>query len=188
MSQLPPTRLESYLEQRRYAKPGDLWTGEIWWVERQEALERAGYMLRPGWHPPWMQHGTNKPHFYFKEGQTMSVSDHSPFSPCPIPYLSFQWLRCMGAIRISDGKPVMMKLPLSEKGPYNELEVNKLFSTGPLASNPRNHCVQLLDVIELPGDPPILVEPMLRPFDYPPIQTYGEFVSFFSQICEVSFA
>lgn len=93
----------------------------------------------------------------------------------------------MDAIRISDGKPVMMKLQLPEEGPY-ELEISKLFSTGPLASNPRNHCVQLLDVIQLPGDPPILVQPMLRPFDEPRIQTYGEFVSFFSQICEVSFA
>jgi len=91
----------------------------------------------------------------------------------------------MDAIRISDGKPVMMKWQLSEEGLY-ELEINKLFSTEPLASNPRNHCVQLLDVIELPDDPPILVQPMLRPFDKPRFRTYGEFVTFFSQICEVS--
>jgi hypothetical protein len=30
---------------------------EAWWIERQEALERAGYMLRPryraGWKPSW---------------------------------------------------------------------------------------------------------------------------------------
>jgi hypothetical protein len=93
----------------------------------------------------------------------------------------------MDAIRISDGKPVMMKRQPLEEGPY-ELEINRLFSTEPLASNPRNHCVQLLDVIELPDDPPILVQPMLRPFDKPRFQTYGEFVTFFSQICEVSFA
>jgi hypothetical protein len=35
---------------------------EAWWVERQEALERAGYMLRPrfrpGWKPSWK--GTKK--------------------------------------------------------------------------------------------------------------------------------
>jgi len=93
----------------------------------------------------------------------------------------------MDAIRVSDGKPVMMKRQLLEEGLY-ELEINKRFSTEPLASNPRNHCVQLLDVIELPDDPPILVQPMLRPFDDPRFQTYGEFVTFFSQICEVSFA
>src|SRR6266852_4544822 len=27
----------------------------------------------------------------------------------------------------------------------------------PLASNPRNHCVPLLDIIQLPNDPPIMV-------------------------------
>lgn len=93
----------------------------------------------------------------------------------------------MDAIRISDGNPVVMKRQLPEEGPY-ELEINRLFSTEPLASNPRNHCVQLLNVIKLPDDLPILVQPMLRPFDEPRFRTYGVFVTFFSQICEVSFA
>jgi hypothetical protein len=44
----------------------------------------------------------------------------------------------------------------------------------------------LLDVIELPNDPPIIVHPLLRPFSDPPLQTYGEFVTFFSHVCEVS--
>jgi hypothetical protein len=88
----------------------------------------------------------------------------------------------MEAIRIFDGKPVVMKRQLREEGLY-EFEINKLFSAEFLASNPRNHCVQLLDVIELPNDPPILVHLMLR-FDKPRFQTYGEFLTFFSQICE----
>ena len=91
----------------------------------------------------------------------------------------------MDATRISDGRPVMLKRLVREEGPY-ELEINKLFSTEPLASDPRNHCVRLLDVIEFPDDPPILVHPLLRPFSDPPFQTYGEFVTFFSHICEVS--
>ena len=91
----------------------------------------------------------------------------------------------MDATRISDGKRVMLKMLPEEEGPY-ELEINKLFSTEPLASNPRNHCVHLLDVIELPNDPPILVHPLLRPYYDPKLQTYGEFVTFFAQICEVS--
>jgi serine/threonine protein kinase len=77
----------------------------------------------------------------------------------------------------------MLKMLPEEEGPY-EREINKLFSTEPLASNPRNHCVHLLDVIELPNDPPILVHPLLRPFYDPSLQTYGEFVTFFAQICE----
>ena len=90
----------------------------------------------------------------------------------------------MDATRISDGRPVMLKRLLREEGPY-ELEINKRFSTEPLVSDPRSYCVRLLDVIELPNDPPIIVHPLLRPFADPHIQTYGEFVTFFSQICEV---
>jgi hypothetical protein len=78
----------------------------------------------------------------------------------------------------------MLKRLLSEEGPY-ELQINRLFSAEPLHSNQRNHCVQLLDVIELPNEPPILVHPLLRPFHKPPLQTFGEFVTFFSQVCEV---
>jgi hypothetical protein len=91
----------------------------------------------------------------------------------------------MDATRISDGRQVILKRLLTEEGPY-ELEINKLFSTEPLASNPRNYCVHLLDVIELPDDPPILVHPLLRPYDEPRLQTYGEFITFFAQLCEVS--
>ena len=88
------------------------------------------------------------------------------------------------ATRISDGRPVVLKRLLLREGPY-ELEINRLFSTEPLASDPRNHCVRLLDVIQLSDDPPILVHPMLRQHYDPPIRTVGEFVTFFAQICEV---
>ena len=91
------------------------------------------------------------------------------------------------ATRISDGRPVVLKRLLVEEGPY-ELQINKLFSTEPLSSNPQNHCVRLLDVIELPGDAPILVHPMLRRHYDPPIRTIGEFVTFFAQICKVGLA
>ena len=48
---------------------------ETWWVERQEALERAGYMLRPryrpGWKPSW--EGTDKLYFRCEDGQNEGV-------------------------------------------------------------------------------------------------------------------
>jgi hypothetical protein len=54
---------------------GDIDLVEAWWVERQEALERAGYMLRPryrpGWNPPWA--GTNKEYYRFESGQLQWV-------------------------------------------------------------------------------------------------------------------
>ena len=34
-------------------EPGELGDMEKWWVERQKALELAGYMLRPRYHPDW---------------------------------------------------------------------------------------------------------------------------------------
>jgi len=79
----------------------------------------------------------------------------------------------------------MLKMIPFEEGPY-ELEINRLFSTEPLSSNPRNRCAPLLDVIRLPNDPPIMVHPLLRPFYDPRLQTFGEFLSFFAQACEVS--
>ena len=78
----------------------------------------------------------------------------------------------------------MLKKLLEEEGPY-ELQLNRLFSSEPLASNPRNHCASLLDVIELPNDPPIMVHSQLRTYYNPPFHTYGEFVAFFGQICDV---
>ena len=91
----------------------------------------------------------------------------------------------MDATRISDGKPVMLKLLMPEEGPY-ELQINQLFSSEPLRSDRRNHCAPLLDVVELPNEPKIMVHALLRPFNNPPMQTYGEFVAFFGQLCEVS--
>jgi len=147
--------------------PGDIGGGEEWWVERQEALEVVGYMLRPryrpGWEPSWL--ATNKEFWDVEDGQ-------------------FNILRaCMDATRISDGRPVMLKRLFPKEG-LEELQLNKLFSTEPLISDPRNHCAQLLDVIEFPGEPPILVHPMLRLHHDPRFQTYGEFVTFYAQICE----
>ena len=99
--------------------------------------------------------------------------------------MTFQKRVSIDATRISDNRQVMLKMIPSEEISY-ELEVNKLFSTEPLSSNPRNHCAPLLDVIRLPNDPSIMVYPLLRPFYNPRFQTFGEFVSFFSQACEVS--
>ncbi|KAH9987573.1 hypothetical protein BJV77DRAFT_1152165 [Russula vinacea] len=133
-------------------QPGGLDKTEKWWIERQEALEQAGYMLRPryrlGWQPSWT--GTNKLHLNFEDGNGL------------------KFRLGMDATRISDGKQVMLKMLPTEEGP----------------TNLKNHCVHLLDVIELPNDPPMIVYPLLRPFSDPPLQTYGEFVTFFSHISE----
>lgn len=55
---------------------GGIGESEKWWVERQEALERAGYMLRsryrPGWQPSWA--GTGRFYLEFEDGQRVIVS------------------------------------------------------------------------------------------------------------------
>ena len=55
---------------------GDIDERETWWVERQKALEQAGYILRPryrpGRKPSWV--GTNKSYHCFEDGQKNGVS------------------------------------------------------------------------------------------------------------------
>ncbi len=62
-------------------RPGGIGETERWWVERQEALERAGYMLRPryqpGWQPSWT--GTGKFYLKFEDGQGIAVSLNALF-------------------------------------------------------------------------------------------------------------
>ena len=70
--------------------------------------------------------------------------------------------------------------------PY-EVEITRLFSTAPLSSNPRNHCVPLYEVLDVPDDANahILVFPFLRKFNDPDFETVGETVQCFEQIFEV---
>ena len=92
----------------------------------------------------------------------------------------------MDATRRRDRKRVMLKKVYPDEGPH-ELKITQLFSSQELARDPRNHCVPLLDIIEIPQNgQKLMVMPFLRPFNDPHFQTYGEFVAFFTQVCEVS--
>jgi len=66
-------------------KPGEIDPSERWWVERQEALERTGYLLRrryrPDWKPSWS--GTNKFYLDCEDGKYAGVS----FNTLPPGYL-----------------------------------------------------------------------------------------------------
>jgi len=92
----------------------------------------------------------------------------------------------MDATRVRDNRQVMLKKVLPEEGPH-ELRINQLFSSPELSTMPNNHCAPLLEVIELQRPEPqkLMVFPLLRPFNRPKMQTFGEFVAFFTQICEV---
>ena len=70
----------------------------------------------------------------------------------------------------------------------HEIEVGQLFSSEPLASNPKNRCAPFYDVLRIPDDEDgaILVMPLLYRTENPPFQTIGEVVEFFRQIFEVA--
>jgi hypothetical protein len=89
----------------------------------------------------------------------------------------------MDGTRARDGRQVMFKkIPVG-----NELEISQYLSSPGRTRESHNHCVPLLEILELPNVPEqkLLVMPFLRPFDNPVFQTFGEFVSFFTQICDV---
>lgn len=90
------------------------------------------------------------------------------------------------AKRISDGSQVMLKIIKPSKHPY-EVEIGTFFSNEPLASDPKNHCVPIYDVLTVPDmdDTTILVMPLLRLYDNPPFQTVGEALDLFNQLFEV---
>jgi len=150
---------------------GTLFRCEVWWRDHYDDIESRGYRLRPrynpGWAPSWR--GSNN-------GFPMEN-----VQPCLLRAATM-----MDATRLQDGKRVMLKKVLSEEGPH-ELQISRMFSSEEVATDPRNHCVPLLDVIMLParsGSQQLMVFPLLRSYDRPRIQTFGEFVSFFTQICE----
>ena len=72
--------LAEFFPNRPRIEAGGIGPNETQWVERQEALERAGYMLRPryrpGWKPSWA--GTDKYHGDFEDGQSLQVRGDTP--------------------------------------------------------------------------------------------------------------
>jgi len=147
---------------------GTLHKSEEWWREQYFDLNHHGYDLRPRYHPDW------KPSWRRSGKDFFSVEDGQP-----------SILRAaMDATRRRDGKQVMLKKLFPEEGPH-ELRITQIFSSPELARDPRNHCVPLLDVIEIPKTgQKLMVMPFLRPFNNPHFQTFGEFVAFFTQVCE----
>ena len=89
----------------------------------------------------------------------------------------------MDATRISDNEMVVLKRIYFPP----EVEIAMLFSTEPLASHPKNHCVPIYEWFRIPDEESdlIIVMPQLRPFDNPRIKSVGEAVEFFGQIFEV---
>ncbi|KAJ6624314.1 hypothetical protein B0H10DRAFT_1784847 [Mycena sp. CBHHK59/15] len=142
-------------------------SAELFWLDHCEWLKEKGYLLRPryqpGWVPSWI--GTTKKRWNCEDGKVYNVTV------------------VMDATRISDGTFVMLKYIETKFHPH-EIEIGTWFSQEPQASDPDNHCVPILEVLDLPdiADMRIIVMPMLRNYDKPRFDTFGEVVQFFSQI------
>jgi hypothetical protein len=69
-------QLAEWFQLRPEGQRGELHEPEIWWADRQKALEQAGYMLRPRYLPnrkfSWA--GTDKSYLDFEDGQPLRVS------------------------------------------------------------------------------------------------------------------
>lgn len=97
-----------------------------------------------------------------------------------------QYPQILDATQVSTGETVMLKR-ISRSMHSHEIDISRFFSTKPLASHPRNHCIPLHDVLDIPeeDDAALLVIPLLRAFDNPRLKSIGEAIEFFRQIFEV---
>ncbi|KAJ7129849.1 kinase-like domain-containing protein, partial [Mycena crocata] len=143
------------------------------WRDHQVWLERCGYMLRPRFRPGWV--------------------------PSWIKTKEFQWMcedgvinpghYAIDAIRMRDNVSVQLKNIDSQRhdiGQEVEIEIVTYFFSGSLYNDPRNHCVPILEILDVPGEDhcKIMVMPLLREYNHPRFDTFGEAVDFFSQIFE----
>ncbi|KAJ7467122.1 hypothetical protein FB451DRAFT_1369542 [Mycena latifolia] len=89
------------------------------------------------------------------------------------------------ATRIHDSSLVALKLVDTSDHP-DEVEIHRLLISAALASDPRNHCIPLLDTLHLPNEEHkmILVMRLMRAYEAPRFDTCGEVFEFFRQIFE----
>lgn len=91
----------------------------------------------------------------------------------------------MDAVRISDGRRVVLKrFELSAHGRV-EIEINTLLSSEPLKSDPRNPALPMLDVVYAP-DQCFMVFPIGQYFYSMELATIGEGLDLVEQTLKVS--
>ncbi|OCH93150.1 hypothetical protein OBBRIDRAFT_749934 [Obba rivulosa] len=148
---------------------GALDPDEIWWRDHQPWLQERGYSLRPRYMPDWIPS--------WKGTKKLWVGCEDAFGPVRFNLLD--------ATRTSDGAMVLLKQIRPSQHP-NEIDIGTYFSSEPLKSDVRNHCVPLYEVLDVPDDQDLklLVMPLLRDFDDPHMETVGEAVEFFRQVFE----
>ncbi|KAH9935123.1 kinase-like protein [Epithele typhae] len=133
------------------------------WVARQPALYERGYSLRPryvpGWKPSW--EGTNRHPLYCEDSVAPLMTN------------------VIDAARLSDGKLVAIKTTNRQR----ELDIARYLTS---VKDSQNHCVPLIDVLpdSLVPESFLVVMPYLRPFNFPPLDNFGELFTFIDQTLE----
>ncbi|KAJ6478647.1 kinase-like domain-containing protein [Mycena vitilis] len=144
--------------------------GEVFWYNHRDWLKSKGYVLRPryqeGWKASWtLGNGKRKFSNRYEDGALhMRVS-------------------IMDATRVEDGAFVVLKKINTKDHPY-EVKIGTYFSEQPQRSDPENHCVPILEVLQSPhrSKIQIIVMPLLQRFDKPRFDSIGETIAFFRQI------
>ncbi|CAK5263623.1 unnamed protein product [Mycena citricolor] len=137
---------------------------EQYWFDRREFLEKAGYALRPKFTPGYVR--------------PPDVSTRSLKARHSRPSI-------MDATRTVDSAPILLKYICRTSHPY-ESSIGQFFSEPQRASDPRNHCIPILDVLPDPEekDREILVMPRFTGLYAPPFDTVGEVLDCFRQLFE----
>ncbi|KAI0044701.1 hypothetical protein FA95DRAFT_1561961 [Auriscalpium vulgare] len=153
-----------------YDRPlGALGKEEDWWTEHRDWLATCGYQLRRRYQADWTPS--------FKPGDWPDNYEDGVSIYKPV----------LDATRIVNGveQDVILKRPPARAG-SEEVETFELLTSEPLAADPRNHTAPLLTVLQVPDEPEkrLLVMPLLRLFDSPKFETFGEAIAFFTQIFE----
>ena len=87
---------------------------------------------------------------------------------------------------MEDGTKVILKRTETYT---EEIPIARYFSTGPLNIDERNHCVQIIDIIPIPGidTEAFLVMPYLADFEWPPFRNVSEVLEALHQFLQASF-
>ncbi|CAE6476653.1 unnamed protein product [Rhizoctonia solani] len=140
------------------------------WVEFQPYLLSKGYQLRPRYQPNWVPSWLNGTKDY------RDCEDSVDSMP----------RRVLDAIRVSDGKQVIIKLLVPSVGDRegeDEYELLQYFSSQ-LKDDPINRIVPCYDSFPVPGIKSgfFAVMPLLSRYDFPPFYSLDEVQDFLQQI------
>lgn len=149
------------------------------WIDAREFLEQSGYKIHPKYDPTW----TPSSELEEKEADVLLPVRYFPLTVIfEVAQRIWKRFTLASAVHMKNNEPVILK---QVEINTSEFELAVFFSSPPLSTDPRNHCVPIYDVLQF-GKYGIIVMPQLRQFNDAPFDTVGEVLECFRQILEVS--